>query len=67
VEAEFDGDVATVRAARKFVANALDAWDLGHLSEVACLLTSELAANAVSHVGSRYRLIVEWEGSQLRI
>jgi hypothetical protein len=67
VEADFDGNVGTVRGSRKFVANTLDAWDLGHLSEVACLLTSELAANAVSHVGSRYRLIVEWEASQLRI
>jgi anti-sigma regulatory factor (Ser/Thr protein kinase) len=67
VEAEFDGDVETVRCARKFVARALHGWDLDRLSEVACLLTSELAANAVSHAGSMYRLVVEWEASQLQI
>jgi hypothetical protein len=67
VEAEFDGNVGTVRAARKFIAEALGAWGLEHLSEVACLLTSELAANAVSHVGSRYRLVAEWKASNLRI
>jgi hypothetical protein len=67
VEAEFDGDVGTVRSARKFVATALHGWDLDHLSEVACLLTSELAANAVSHAGTMYRLVVEWKASQLRI
>jgi hypothetical protein len=67
VEAEFDGDVGTVRSARTFVATALHGWDLDHLSEVACLLTSELAANAVCHARSMYRLVVECRASQLRI
>jgi hypothetical protein len=67
VEAEFDGGVGTVRTARRYVARTLDAWNLSHLSETACLLTSELAANAVSHVGGTYRLVVEWQASQLRI
>ena len=51
----------------RFVAATLTAWNLNHLKEEACLLTSELVANAVCHVGNVYHLVVEWKLSELRI
>jgi hypothetical protein len=56
-----------VRSAREFVAGTLAAWNLEALNEVACLLTSELAANAVSHARTVYRVIAEWKFPELRI
>ena len=37
VGAEFEGNVGTVRSARRFVAATLTAWNLNHLKEAACL------------------------------
>lgn len=54
VEAEFAGDVGTVRSARRFVAGTLAGWNPDHLVEAACLLTSELVTNAVRYVGDVY-------------
>lgn len=62
VEGEFDGGPASVRRARAFVEAALAAWDVDDLSEVAVLLTSEVAANAVLHARSVYRLALELRG-----
>lgn len=59
VEAMFDGDAASVRAARQFVAAALASWDLDDLTEVATLCTSEVATNAVRHAESAFRLAIE--------
>jgi hypothetical protein len=67
VEAAFEGKAGTVRSAREFVAGALDAWDLESFQEVACLLTSELAANAVAHAKTVYRVIAEWKFPDLRV
>ena len=55
VEATFEGNPASVRVARDFVAATLAAWDLDDLSEVAALCTSEVATNAVRHAGSTFR------------
>ena len=59
VEGAFEGYPESVRAARAFVKAALAAWDVDDLSEVAVLLTSEVAANAVLHARSVYRLALE--------
>jgi anti-sigma regulatory factor (Ser/Thr protein kinase) len=67
IEAEFESEVGTVRLARQFVARTLAAWKLDRLDEIACLLVSELAANAVCHVGHAYRVAIEQESSELRI
>jgi anti-sigma regulatory factor (Ser/Thr protein kinase) len=67
VEAEFQSEAGTVRLARQFVAETLAAWKLDHLDEVACLLVSELAANAVCHAGHAYRVAIQQESSELRI
>jgi len=66
-EQNFEGHSASVHAAREFVAATLAAWDLDDLSEVACLLSSELAANVVRHVGDHYRLAVEVEPPELLV
>jgi hypothetical protein len=52
---------------RRFVAGALQAWNLHSLSDRALLVASELASNAVIHVGDRYRLVVDYEEPNLRI
>lgn len=45
--------------ARRSVANALDAWGLGPISDDAILLTSELVTNAVIHAGTPIGLVVQ--------
>jgi anti-sigma regulatory factor (Ser/Thr protein kinase) len=57
-EHEFEPTVDSVKLARRFVTSALGAWELDDLDEVACLLTSELATNAVRHAGTVYRVVV---------
>jgi anti-sigma regulatory factor (Ser/Thr protein kinase) len=42
-------DVPTVRLARQTTRDALAAWQLSHLEDVAVLLVSELVTNAVRH------------------
>ncbi|MFN8023023.1 MAG: ATP-binding protein [Acidimicrobiales bacterium] len=49
---QFEGTPADLRAARRFVAEHLPA----HLVADAELLVSELASNAVMHVGSRFEV-----------
>lgn len=64
---EFAGRPETVGLARQFVAATLAAWDLDDLSEVACLLSSELASNAVRHVGAAYQLVLELDPPEVRV
>src|ERR1700722_8606343 len=59
VENEFDASAASVREARAFVAATLAAWDIDDVSELALLLTSEVAGNAVRHGRTAYRLAIE--------
>jgi hypothetical protein len=67
VEAEYDGQPESVALVRRFVAGALQAWNLDSLSDKALLAASELASNAVTHVGDRYRLVVDYEEPNLHI
>lgn len=64
-EAIFEGDPASVRAAREFVEATLAAWDLDDLAEVAALCTSEVTTNAIRHARSAFRLSVEARASEL--
>lgn len=52
VTRELDGSSGSAGDARRFVADALDAWGLGELVVDSKLLVSELVANAVQHAGS---------------
>ena len=67
VTKEFASRPQTVRVARHFVAATLAAWDLDDLTDVACLLSSELATNAVRHVGATYQLVLELDPPELRV
>jgi hypothetical protein len=57
VEAEYDGQPESVALVRRIVAGALQAWDLDSWSDRALQVASELASNAVTHVGDRYRVV----------
>jgi anti-sigma regulatory factor (Ser/Thr protein kinase) len=56
--ARFDGDVSTPARARRFVAEALAAWGDDGLSDLAVLVVSELATNAVLHARTGYEVVV---------
>ncbi|MBM9461580.1 response regulator [Nocardioides sp. zg-536] len=51
-------DLASVGEARAFVRSRLEAWGLGELMDLAYLVVSELAANAITHADSHYELSV---------
>jgi len=55
------------RAVRRFVADALTAWDLAALIDDACIIASELAANALVHAGSPFHVHVVLGESSVRI
>jgi anti-sigma regulatory factor (Ser/Thr protein kinase) len=67
LEAAFEQDPGSVKAAREFVAGTLVAWDLDDLAEVAGLLTSELATNAVVHARTAYLIAVEYRPPELLV
>lgn len=54
-------------AARRFVADALDAWGCQYLCDAALLGVSELVTNAVVHAGSPAELHLRWQGARLRV
>ncbi len=49
-------DLGSVRNARRFVRDILTQWDLLPILDDALLVVSELAANAITHAGSDYRV-----------
>jgi anti-sigma regulatory factor (Ser/Thr protein kinase) len=67
LDAAFEHDPESVKAAREFVAGALAAWHLDDLAEVAGLLTSELATNAVIHARTAYHIAVEYRPPELLV
>jgi anti-sigma regulatory factor (Ser/Thr protein kinase) len=61
-------DAASVAGARRFVADGLKAWDEGHLTDAAELVTSELATNVVLHAGADFIYVsLERRGSGVRV
>jgi len=56
---EFPGEPESVREARAFVGDTLETWGLPAAVEVAVLLTSEVATNAVRHAGGPFEVTVE--------
>lgn len=59
--------LASVSAARHFVAGLLVDWDLEVVTEAALLCVSELAANAVAHAQSGPVVDVVFDGREVRI
>ena len=60
-------DLAEVGQARSFVRDRLLEWQLPHLVDIAHLVVSELAANAVNHAHSDYEVSVSRDASSVRI
>ena len=61
-------DVGSVPATRQFVAGVLRSWRMPEVIEGdVLLLSSELASNAVRHAGSRFTVIVRYDGERLRV
>jgi len=56
VQTHWPADPRHVGDARRFVVDRLVADDLGHLTDAAGLIVSELATNAVNHASSPFRL-----------
>lgn len=54
VRAEFGAEPRSPYAARRLLRETLHGWQLGHLEDVATLLVSELATNAVMHAQSGF-------------
>ncbi len=67
VEAQFPGTPESPQSARAFLRAALETWQLDGFGEVTELLTDELVANVVRHVGSPLTLRAKTDGSTLRI
>ncbi len=60
-------DLASVRSARRFVRKILTEWNLQPLLDDAQLVVSELAANAITHAASDYRVRLTSSSQTLRI
>ncbi len=67
VTAAFAPEPHSAGAARRFVATTLAAWGLPEAVEVACLLTSELVANAVLHARTPLRLVLATVDRSIRV
>jgi DNA-binding NarL/FixJ family response regulator len=65
-DASFEADVSTVPQARAFVRRTLEEWRVANRDE-AMLIVTELAANAVLHAGSSYRVRLSASPGLLRI
>lgn len=60
-------ELASVAQARRFVAQQITEWNAGQILTDAVLVTSELAANAIMHAGSRCRIRLSLNAATLRI
>lgn len=64
-EATFPCHPSSVPAARAFVDGALRGWGLRRMAEVATLLTSELATNAVVHARTGFQVTAAYRPPEL--
>lgn len=67
IETQFAGTAEAAQAARAFLRSALQTWELDGFGAVTELLTDELVANVVHHVGSPMTVRASVEGAALRI
>lgn len=57
----------SIREARQFVGQALQQWGVPDLLDIATLLVSEVATNAVLHAGSSVDLVLQLDAHRLRV
>jgi anti-sigma regulatory factor (Ser/Thr protein kinase) len=60
-----EGTNEDLAVARRFVADTLDEWHLSRFGDDACLVVSELVANAVIHSRTAIRVTVRSDGVDL--
>jgi anti-sigma regulatory factor (Ser/Thr protein kinase) len=64
---DFEPSAGSVRLVRDFLKATLAAWELCDLDDVACLLSSELASNAVHHASTKYTVSVAFDPPELAV
>jgi serine phosphatase RsbU (regulator of sigma subunit)/PAS domain-containing protein/anti-sigma regulatory factor (Ser/Thr protein kinase) len=64
---QFRGDASNAAAARRFAADVLVAWGLGHLVDTARLLLGEIITNAVQHTVGDVAVRLSLSGPRLRV
>ncbi|KQW49281.1 response regulator receiver protein [Nocardioides sp. Root1257] len=64
---DLPNDLSSVSVARRFVRDKLSEWGIEEPLDDAQLVVSELAANALTHADSSYRVRITTSGSALRI
>jgi anti-sigma regulatory factor (Ser/Thr protein kinase) len=64
---ELDASELAPRAARRFVTDTLESWQLSRLTDTATLIASELVTNALLHAHSSCRLTMCHEPMCLRM
>lgn len=67
VHSVFTPEPASVGAARRFVRNVLHQWGTPEVADVASLLTSELATNALMHARSPFRVAIRETVAGVRV
>jgi anti-sigma regulatory factor (Ser/Thr protein kinase) len=63
----FPGTPRALRHARRFVAEVLHGWGLGHLEPTATLVVNELATNAVEHARSDFTVSLGRSDGEIRV
>jgi anti-sigma regulatory factor (Ser/Thr protein kinase) len=63
----FTADAENVRAARRFVSETAEKWDLGDLAWPLTQIVSELASNAVIHAGTDFTVHLTHDSDAMRI
>jgi anti-sigma regulatory factor (Ser/Thr protein kinase) len=66
-QAQFRGDVADVRTARRFVSDAFESFGLADEVYHAALATSELASNAVTHAATSFDVRVSHDDHRVKV
>lgn len=64
---DLQAEPASVAQARRFVRHVLTGWGLDQLVDPVCLLTSELATNAVLHARTPFAVVVSRGDDEVRV
>ena len=64
---DLDSDLVNLPRARRFVSDLLQSWGRDQTLQPVLLLTTELVSNAVRHGDSPIRLMLQADGSRVRV
>lgn len=66
-QASFEPETVSASQARRFVAETLESWGRDGVAHTASLLVTELAANAVLHAGTTFRVVIQEMPERVRV